>query len=100
MANLDKKTVHYLAQLSRIRLSDNDEESLLKDLEKIVSYFKELQEVDTKDIPPCKYVTEELWQTPLREDTAQNRLSQKEFFKISPQSIAGLVQVPPVLKDE
>jgi aspartyl-tRNA(Asn)/glutamyl-tRNA(Gln) amidotransferase subunit C len=100
VVNLDKKTVHYLAQLSRIRLSDKDEESLLQDLEKIVYYFEQLQEVDTKEVLPCKYVTEELWQTPLREDTVQNTLTQKEFLKISPQSIAGLVQVPPVLKEE
>jgi aspartyl-tRNA(Asn)/glutamyl-tRNA(Gln) amidotransferase subunit C len=100
VATLDKKTVHYLAQLSRIRLSDKDEESLLQDLEKIVRYFEQLQELDTKDTLPCKYVTEELWQTPLREDTPQNSLSQKEYLKMSPQSIAGLVQVPPVLKEE
>jgi aspartyl-tRNA(Asn)/glutamyl-tRNA(Gln) amidotransferase subunit C len=97
---IDKKTIHYLAQLSRIRLPEHEEERLVKDLEKIVYYFEQLKEVDTKEAPVCKYVTEELWQTPLRDDLAQNSLSQKEFFKNSPQSIAGLVQVPPVLKEE
>lgn len=47
---IDKKTLEYLADLSRIELRPGKEEKLLKNLEKILEYFEELKEVDTENI--------------------------------------------------
>ncbi|MEK7077075.1 MAG: Asp-tRNA(Asn)/Glu-tRNA(Gln) amidotransferase subunit GatC, partial [Patescibacteria group bacterium] len=42
----------HLAELARIELTEREEEKLLKDLQKILNYFKELQELDTSGVPP------------------------------------------------
>ena len=52
MANINKKELEHLAELSRIELKEGEEDSLLKDLEEILSYFKELQELNTDNVEP------------------------------------------------
>ncbi|PIV64898.1 MAG: Asp-tRNA(Asn)/Glu-tRNA(Gln) amidotransferase GatCAB subunit C, partial [Candidatus Nealsonbacteria bacterium CG01_land_8_20_14_3_00_12] len=49
---INKKTLGYLAELSRIELNKESEEKLLKDLQKILAYFEELKEVDIENIEP------------------------------------------------
>jgi aspartyl-tRNA(Asn)/glutamyl-tRNA(Gln) amidotransferase subunit C len=49
-----KKTLEYLAELSRIELEKESEEKLLKDFQKILAYFEELKEVDTEKIDPVR----------------------------------------------
>lgn len=100
MTTLDKSTVKYLAELSRIAVSPDEEEALLKDLKKILGYIEQLNEVDTSSIEPCTYVTKALSQTPLAEDIVQETLPRETFLKGAPQQIGGMVRVPPVLKQE
>ena len=50
--SITKKTLEYLAELSRIELDKKGEDKLLRDLEKILAHFEELKEVDTKDVEP------------------------------------------------
>ena len=100
MATLDKNTVKYLADLSRIAVSSAEEDSLLKDLKKILSYVEQLNEVDTANIQPCTYVTKALTQTPLREDVCETTLTREQFLKGAPQQIGGMLRVPQVIKSE
>lgn len=100
MATLDKNTIKYLADLSRIAVTPGEEESLLKDLKKILAYIEQLDEVDTAEIAPCTYVTKALSQTPLREDVVEVTLTRDVFLKGAPLQISGMVRVPPVLKSE
>lgn len=49
---INKKTLHHLAELSKIELTEDKEKKLLSDLEKILEYFEELKEIDTSGIEP------------------------------------------------
>lgn len=49
---INKKTLQHLAELARIELNSREEEKLLKDLQKIVGYFNELQTLDTARVLP------------------------------------------------
>jgi|SRR5581483_12450673 len=100
MAHIDKKTVKYLAKLCRIACSEEQEEGLLRDMEEILSYIDQLNELDTKNVTPCNFVTEYIKKTPLRKDSEKNTLPSDEFLKGAPQQIGGMVKVPPVLKSE
>ena len=100
MATLDKNTVKYLADLSRIAVTNEEEDSLLKDLKKILNYVEQLSEVDTSNVAPCTYVTKSHTQSPLREDIVIPTLTRDTFLKGAPQQISGMVRVPPVLKPE
>lgn len=100
MTQLDQKTIQYLANLSRIAVSESEEESLLKDLKKIIAHAEQLNEVDTSAVAPCTYVIESAYQTPLREDRIEPTLTREIFLKGTPQQIGGMVRVPPVMKQE
>lgn len=49
---INKQTLKHLIKLSRIEIDDEKEEKILNDLEKILEYFRELEEVDISDIQP------------------------------------------------
>lgn len=100
MVKIDKKTVHYLANLARIAVAEDEEDSLVSDLEKIVSYVEQLREIDTTNVSPCCYVTQCLTKTPLREDEVIKTLERPVFIKITPRHTSGMVYVPPVMKQE
>ncbi len=100
MATLDQKTIKYLADLSRIAVSADEEEALLKDLKKILGYIEQLDEVDTSQVEPCTYVTKALTETPLREDVVESTFTRDAFLKGAPQQISGMVRVPPVINKE
>lgn len=52
--------VLYLAKLSALHLSEQEVDRLTGDLESIVDYFNQLQEVDTSDVEPLLQVVEGL----------------------------------------
>lgn len=98
MTQIDKKTVHYLAKLCRIACTEEQEEALLQDMQKILGYVEQLNEVNTDNLDPCNFVTTNLSQTPLRDDIVGKTLSRDEFLKNAPAHIGGMIRVPPVLK--
>lgn len=98
MTQLNRETIHYLSELSRIACTEQEELSLLHDLKQIVSYMDLLNELDTDGVIPCHTVLEKLTQTPTREDVAAATLSQKKFLDNAPQKTGGFVRVPTVLK--
>ena len=50
--NFDKKTLEYLAELSRIKLEKEEENGLLKSLQDILGYFDLLEDVNTENVEP------------------------------------------------
>ncbi|MBR2725072.1 Asp-tRNA(Asn)/Glu-tRNA(Gln) amidotransferase subunit GatC [Candidatus Saccharibacteria bacterium] len=50
--------VRHLASLSDFSLSDQETESLKKDLQGIIKYISQLDELDTKDVEPTYQVFE------------------------------------------
>ena len=49
---LSKKEVKHIAQLSRIKLSEEEVKKYQQQLSVILDYFKEIQKVETKNILP------------------------------------------------
>ncbi|MGA8165354.1 MAG: Asp-tRNA(Asn)/Glu-tRNA(Gln) amidotransferase subunit GatC [Waddliaceae bacterium] len=97
MSQLKREDIHYLAQLCRIRCTEEEEASLAKDLEDIRGYVKKLDEVDTENIPPCHHVLENFVNV-MREDKAGETLPREAFLSNAPSHIGGMIRVPPVIK--
>jgi len=76
---IDKKTLEYLAGLSRIKLGENEEKQILKDLQKILDYFNLLKEADVSKIELLAGGTIET--NVLREDE-KNERKEKERGKL------------------
>lgn len=93
----NKDTIKYLTELSRIDCSPDEQEAILKDLQSILEYFQQLNELDTTGVPPCNMVLEEI-QNVMREDQAGETLPREVFLGNAPSQVGGLVRVPPVMK--
>ena len=93
-SSINKKTLKHLAELARIELNTREEERLLKDLQKILDYFKELQALDTEGVEAVSGGT--ALKNIFREDTISkntNHLAGKEDF---PEERDGFLRVPGV----
>lgn len=55
MTNISTDDVRALAQLSALRLSDDEANKLTADLERILDYFTLLGELDTEGVEPTYY---------------------------------------------
>ncbi|MEO9804286.1 MAG: Asp-tRNA(Asn)/Glu-tRNA(Gln) amidotransferase subunit GatC [Reichenbachiella sp.] len=92
---IDKKTVQKLAHLSRLELTDKEQEKMSEDLGNILEWVEKLEEVDTSNVEPLGNVNEE--PIHLRADKANNYFSDKEALKNAPESDQGHFIVPKVL---
>lgn len=97
MAKLDHETIHQLTTLSRIHAKKEEEEELLSDLQKILSYIDQLNEIDTKDVLPCNQVVASDANV-FREDQVGDCLPRELFLENAPSQIGGLIRVPLVIK--
>lgn len=99
MIQINEELVRHLASLSRIACTQEQASQLVQELDKIVRYFEQLSEVDVEETAPLEYVSDFIQKSPLREDRAENELSQEQFLKQAPQSVAQMVRIPAVLQD-
>lgn len=97
MAKLDKETIQQLTRLCRIDCTDEEQEAILKDLKKILTYFEKLQQIDTDNVPPCNQVLENMSNV-MREDVIGEVLDREAFLANAPSHIGGMIRVPPVIK--
>lgn len=95
--NITKDEVKHLAKLSNISLGEGEVESLRGDLENIVNYIKQLDELDTENVEPTYQVSENqnIW----RLDEVDNYgVNKDELLKLAGQNVEnGQIKVPKVL---
>lgn len=94
---MDEEALKNLTQLSRIHCTKEEEESLLKDMQSILGYVAQLEQVDTEHVPPCNHVLEEVSNV-TRDDTVAEVMPRQTFLENAPDQIGGMIRVPPVIK--
>lgn len=97
MSKFDKKKLSALSQLARIQCSEEEQEKLSSNLNKILTYIDQLKEVETEGVPTCNHVLEEIANV-MREDEPGEALETQTFLANSPSHVGGMVRVPPVIK--
>ncbi len=97
MAQLDKKTIQNLTQLSRIDCTDEEQDALLQDLAKILAYIDQLNEINTDNVPVCNQVLEGASNV-TRDDITGTTMPRDVFLGNAPSQVGGLIRVPPVMK--
>lgn len=87
--------VRHLATLSEINLSDDELTSLTTDIDNIVNYINQLDELDTDNVEPTFQLTglQNVW----REDKIEPQLPREELLKLAPEAENNQVKVPKVL---
>ena len=95
---INKSTIEKLAELARIELSKKEEESLQKDLGKILAHFEELKEVKADNVRPI--VGGYFLKNVLRLDDDDECLSADIAVAEFPEKEKLFLRVPPVFSTE
>lgn len=93
---IDKKTFNKIAHLSRLEFKDKDEEAIIEDLNKILTWVDKLNEVDTEGIKPLIYISEEI--NVMRKDEQNKNISHEQGLKSAPKKDSDYFRVPKVLE--
>lgn len=96
MSDINKKTIKYLGELGRIKVGGDKENKLLEDLEGILGNFKELEELDTPDVPQIRggiFV-----HNVFRDDGAGSRLDGTKAVQAFPEKENEFLKIPPVFE--
>lgn len=95
--SVSSKDVHYVANLARLQLSEEEAESLKGDMNKILGYIDTLNELDTTDVKPLEHVME-ITATTFRKDVANEPLSHDDALKNAPDADSDYFRVPRVIE--
>ncbi|MBI5220428.1 MAG: Asp-tRNA(Asn)/Glu-tRNA(Gln) amidotransferase subunit GatC [Candidatus Liptonbacteria bacterium] len=93
---IDQKILKHLAKLARIDLTPQEEEKLLKDLEEILEYVRELRAVDTTGVPPMNGGMD--LRNVFRLDQERRGTNQGQGMDAFPEGHDGYLQVPAVFE--
>tara|TARA_B100000401_G_scaffold437835_1_gene384435 strand:- start:2525 stop:2812 length:288 start_codon:yes stop_codon:yes gene_type:complete len=93
---IDKAKVKEIAKLARMKVADNDESELAKELNQILDWIEQLDEVDTKDVLPVTSVTSEILSQ--RDDKVTNLDQKDKVLANSPSDNSDFYVVPKVVE--
>ena len=87
------KDIENLAELAKIELNDTEKQGLLKDLDSILGYVKQIEVVEVPDTVP-EYENRNIW----RDDSEEERdFSADLITKQFPDSQDGFVKVKKIM---
>ena len=93
---LDTNTINKIAKLAKIRLSEEEASELLKDMNSILDWVEQLNEVNTDLVEPLANISSST--LPKRKDEAKDINSSDEILKNSPDKLEGYFVVPKVVE--
>ena len=93
---IDRDHILRLAELANITLAEEEIDSYISDVNKILELVSEIQDVDTTDVEPLSNVLDEFSET--RDDTASLKVSREEALGNAPDTDGVYFQVPATLK--
>ncbi len=94
--SIDNSTVKKVAKLARIEINEEEETTLITELNNILGWVDELQQVNTDSVEPMLSVFNESMQ--MREDQAESNFDNSQILDNSPESNAGFFVVPKVVE--
>ena len=93
---IDKQEILHIAKLSRLEFNNTDIENFEHDLNAIVDYVNQLQQVNTNNVlQPLQPINAE---TELRQDTPREYFTQEQSVANAPAKKYGAFSVPTVIE--
>ena len=93
---MDKKTVTTISYLSRLKIDDEKEEKIINDLDNIIEFVDQLNDVDTLEIAPLTNPLEKTAKT--RKDIITAKNLKKELLEVAPSANEDYFLVPRVVE--
>lgn len=92
---IDIKTVDEIAHLARLEFDESSKAEILNDMNRMLSFINKLNELDTSNVEPLIYMTNE--RNVLREDIPEITVTQKEALKNAPKKDSDYFKAPKVI---
>ena len=96
MSTITNDDVRHLAHLSSLQMSDAEVESLRADIEKIINYINQLDELDTDGVEPTYQVTglQNVWRD---DEIIDSSVSRQQLLALAAEQSDNCVKVQKVL---
>ena len=97
MPEITPEEVRHVAGLAKLALSDEELERTGRELNRILAYFRELQEIDTSDVPVTSHAIPMLnvW----RADASRPSLPAEEVVANAPDGVDVFFRVPRIIEE-
>ena len=96
MTRISKEQVQHVANLARLAITEEETEMLTKQLDQIITFAEQLNELDTENVEPTTHVLH--MKNVLREDKASQGLAREEVLKNAPDHQDGQIRVPGIME--
>ncbi|AHM67874.1 Asp-tRNA(Asn)/Glu-tRNA(Gln) amidotransferase subunit GatC [Paenibacillus polymyxa] len=94
--NISKEDVRHVARLSRLNLTETEEETMTGQLNAILHYAEKLNELDTEQVKPTTHVLHV--SNVMRDDEVRESLTHEQVMRNAPEEEDGQFKVPAVLE--
>lgn len=95
---IDKELVDKIAHLARLEFQDEQKIKIEEDLNRILSFMESLNEVDTNNVAPLIYLSDE--KNVFRKDEIKQDISHEEALKNAPKKDSDYFRVPKVIEQK
>jgi aspartyl-tRNA(Asn)/glutamyl-tRNA(Gln) amidotransferase subunit C len=104
--SVSEQDVERVAELANLELTSNEKASMLRDLNSVLDYFAQLNELDTTSVPPMLQVGDQLTSGKqseaealhLRLDELAPSLSREQVMAYAPDTDGVFFKVPKVIE--
>ncbi|MFC0523657.1 Asp-tRNA(Asn)/Glu-tRNA(Gln) amidotransferase subunit GatC [Pontibacillus salicampi] len=96
MSRISKEQVKHVAHLARLHVSEDEADMFTKQLDDIITFAEQLNELDTDHVEPTTHVLD--LKNVMRKDEPKEWISQEDALKNAPEKQDGQFRVPSVLE--
>ena len=96
MSRISNDQVKHVANLARLAITEEEAEMFTKQLDAIITFAEQLNELDTENVAPTTHVLD--MKNVMREDEAKKGLPIEEVLKNAPDHQDGQVRVPSIIE--
>jgi len=96
MSRISEDQVKHVAHLARLAITEEEANTFTKQLDKIISFAEQLNELDTTNVEPTAHVLE--IKNVMREDKSNPGLPREEVLKNAPEHKDGQIKVPGIME--
>ena len=93
---ISEEEVRHIANLARLKFTDEEISKYTKDLASIVEFADELNEVDVKDVMPTAHILD--IRNVFRKDEVHSSYDREKLLQNAPSKAAGCISVPQVVE--
>ena len=97
MKKISREEVKKVAHLARLELNENEINNHARQLEKILDYVKQLEKIDTNDVPSTTRAIEVI--NVFRKDKNKSSDCTEELLELSPSREDKFYKVPKIIND-